>query len=68
MQETRIYLIQDLHSLDKHHSRYSDNQFIDIAEEQGGVFSLKGFQEQFSCGQLQLNSGTDAIRLITIKN
>lgn len=66
--ETRVYVIRNANNLDHHHSMLKDVEFISIAEGRGTVFSLLGFQEQFNSAQMQLDSETDVIRFLTIKN
>ena len=46
MKETRVYAIPNG---TLHHSEYSDEEFIAIAERNGDVYSIKGFQDKFNC-------------------
>jgi hypothetical protein len=58
--ETRVYVV------DSDDNRYSDDMsddlFMDLAEEQGTVYTLPTFQEAFNYGDV--NTFTDVIRFI----
>jgi len=45
MKETKIYMIE---VDDKGSDDYTNEEFITLAEEQGTVYSLKGFQDEFN--------------------
>lgn len=64
--ELRVYLI-DIEKLDEciGADDLSDNEFIEIAEEQGTVFSLKGFQESFNRTD-EINTTNQYLRIIEI--
>lgn len=50
--ETRVYVV-DTHSLySKPHSEVSQEDFMMLAENQGTVYSLDGFQKDFNIGRL----------------
>ena len=52
--ETRVYAIgerDDVHQMD-------DNTFMDIAEEEGNVWSLQGFQNFLNCEGSQENQSS----------
>ena len=54
MTKTRVYAIEergDVHEL-------IDEHFIQIAEQQGNVFSLKGFQDFLNCEGPQRNQSS----------
>lgn len=63
--ETRVYLI-DLHLIDLStiHSNLSNDEFIDIAEEQGTVYSLNGFNDAYNTNQLDSLIVHSVIRII----
>ena len=65
--ETRVYLI-DLHKAEKgiKHWNFTDEQFMDIAEEQGYVYSLEGFSKAYNTSQLDSIFIHSVIRFITI--
>lgn len=44
--ETKVYMIQVEEDMGS--DNYTDEEFMDIAEEQGTVYSLKGFQDAFN--------------------
>lgn len=49
--ETRVYVV-DTHSLfSKPHSGLTDLKFMTLAENQGTVYSLEGFQKDFNIGK-----------------
>ena len=71
--ETRVYLVTNIDSIglmsdilngDKHHSELTDDEFMTLAEEDGGVYTLQGFQEAFNNGDV--SSVADVIRVITV--
>ena len=45
MKKTKIYMIE---VDDKGSDNYTNEEFITLAEEQGTVYSLKGFQDEFN--------------------
>ena len=47
MRKLRYYLI-DLNVIGDFYLRCSDEEFMSIAEEQGFVYSLEGFQDAFN--------------------
>lgn len=61
--KTKVYLI-DVDKTGKNVMGFSDEQFMDEAEEQGTVYSLVGFQNAFN-GQA-VNTSTDCIRILTV--
>lgn len=69
--EHRVYLVKNVDSIglmsdilieDKHYSDLSDEEFINLAKEDGTVYSLNGFMEAFNL--VGINSSTDVIRII----
>lgn len=67
--ETRVYLIDltnDFSGVDVGNwNNITDEQWIQLSEEQGNVFSLDGFQKQFNN---ELIGYETYIRFITINN
>lgn len=67
--ETRVYLIDltnDFSGVDVGNwNNITDEQWIQLSEEQGNVFSLDGFQKQFNN---ELIGYETYIRFITIDN
>jgi len=63
--ETAVYLI-DLHLIDlsTSHSNLSNDEFMDIAEEQGTVYSLNGFTDAYNTNQLDNLIVHSVIRII----
>lgn len=63
--EIKVYLI-DLHLIDLStiHSNLSNDEFIDIAEEQGTVYSLNGFNDAYNTNQLDSLIVHSVIRII----
>lgn len=58
MKETRIYVIS-FEDWDKYREEYNSTEdlysisnelFMTVAENLGGVYSLKGFQQEWNCG------------------
>jgi len=61
--ETRVYLVDTIQT-DKHHSELTDDEFQTLAEEQGRVYTIKGFTQAFNYEEV--NSFTDVIRFINV--
>lgn len=69
MVETRVYII-DLHkanSIITPHDVLTDEEFIDIAESQGYVYSIGGFTNAFNSCELDSIYKHSAVRFINIK-
>ena len=62
--ETRAYVV-DTNFSDCFANDLSDDEFIELAEEQGRVYTIQGFQEAFNLQEI--NSSIDTIRFINIK-
>lgn len=61
--ETRVYVV-DTHSIiNNHHSNLSDEEFMSMAEVQGTVHTLEGFQKEYNIGTYEVHY---VIRFITI--
>lgn len=62
--ETRVYVINtnfsDCFAID-----LSDDEFIELAEEQGRVYTIQGFQEAFN--SQEISTIADVIRFINVK-
>ena len=61
--EKRVYVV-DVHStVNKHHSHLTDEEFMSLAEDQGTVHTLKGFQEDYNIGKYEMHY---VIRFISV--
>lgn len=62
--ETRVYVV-DTHSLySKPHWEVSQEDFMMLAENQGTVYTLQSFQDDFNIGKI--NETTSVIRFINV--
>lgn len=61
--ETRVYIIESSLS-NMHQDNFPDDEFQSLAEEQGRVYTLQGFQEAFNLEEI--NSAIDIIRFISV--
>ena len=61
--ETRVYVV-DLNDNDFDGDNTTDEEFMTLAEENGRVYTLDGFQEAFNFEEI--NSSIDVIRFITV--
>ena len=59
----KIYIIDESHT-DDCPSMYSDEHFMEIAESQGFVYSLEGFQDQWNETKLDVNQDYHWIRFL----
>lgn len=73
MKELRVYVI-DIEEIDDdfldnmgidQSVQLNDKDFITVAEEQGNVYTLKGFAQAFN--DQDINSSTDIIRFIEVE-
>lgn len=64
--ETRVYVLDtaDFGDQTKHYSELTDDEFQTLAEKQGRVYTLEGFQEAFNFEEI--NSAIDVIRFINV--
>lgn len=60
--ETRVYVLDTQEHLND--LAYTDEQFIEQAEQDGRVYTLQGFQEAFNLEEI--NSTIDVIRFISV--
>ena len=60
--ETRVYVV-DIDDNNYNGDETSDEDFMDMAEADGRVYSLDGFQNAFNFGEV--NTNIDVIRFIT---
>ena len=60
--KTRVYAI-DLYEIDKSVTDLTDDEFIDIAEQQGYVWTLEGFEKAFNNEEV---SDQWIIKIVTI--
>lgn len=67
MKTYRVYVI-NLELIDdiKGSDDYSDEEFINIAELQGGVYSLSGFQDTYNYTE-KVSSANNYIRILKTK-
>jgi hypothetical protein len=64
--ETKVFVLDsNLYQSDLSYSDMSDEDFISVAELEGRVHTLKGFQEAFNIADV--NSTRDIIRFINVK-
>lgn len=61
MKEKRYYIV-NIYKADKNY--INDEQFMEMAEEQGSVYSEKGFQDAFN--SFEINTKTDVLRIIEV--
>lgn len=61
--ETRVYVV-DMNDNDFDGDNTTDEEFMTLAEENGRVYTLDGFQEAFNFEEI--NSSIDVIRFITV--
>ena len=65
MKELRVYVI-DINEIEEINlNEISDEQFMNIAEEQGIVYTLKGFETAFN--RENVYTGLDYIRFIEVE-
>ena len=64
MKELRVYVV-DVDILEEQTCSITDDVFIELAEKQGTVYSLKGFELAFN--YQELNTSTDIIRFIEVE-
>ena len=71
--ETRVYVVKNIDSIglmsdilidDKHYTDLTDEEFMTLAEEDGTVYTIQGFQEAFN--NEEINSAIDVIRFISV--
>lgn len=65
--EIRVYVIEASNSLrydEKIFTQLTDDEFMNIAEEEGRVYSLVGFQEAFN--EIEVDTTVDCIRFISV--
>ena len=62
--EIRVYVI-DIFTLEEQYwNDLTDDEFMTLAEEQGNIYTLQGFQEAFN--SQDINTEIDAIRFISV--
>ena len=64
--ETRVYVLDilGLRGLPKPHATLTTQEFMDLAEEEGNVYTLKGFQDAFN--NEDVNSESHIIKFINV--
>ena len=60
--EMRVYVLES--DLENSEKLLTDEEFMYLAEEQGRVYTLQGFQEAFNLEEI--NSTIDVIRFISV--
>lgn len=64
MKELRVYVV-DIDIVEEQTGLITNEIFMDLAEKQGTVYSLKGFELAFN--YQELNTATDMIRFIEVE-
>lgn len=71
--ETRVYVVENVDSIglmtdilteNLHYSDLSDEEFMNLAEQDGRVYSLEGFQEAFN--EIEVDTNIDVVRFINV--
>ena len=71
--ETRVYVVENIDSIGDmtdilteniHYSELSDSDFMELAEQDGRVYSLQGFQDAFN--EEEVNTAIDVVRFINV--
>ena len=62
--ETRVYVIDTFNVRGINWNDLTDEEFINLAEEDGNVYTLQGFQEAFN--SQDINTEIDVIRFINV--
>ena len=65
MKEMRVYVIDTYLIEEENAINYTDNDFMEVAERLGTVFTLKGFENAFNSEEL--NTHVDYIRFIEVE-
>lgn len=65
MKEIRVYVLDTYLIEEENAINYTDEQFMEQAENNGTVFSLKGFEKAFN--NEELNTHVDYIRFIEVE-
>lgn len=60
--ETRVYVIDTFNVRERNWNDLTDEEFITLAEEDGNIYTLEGFQEAFN--SQDINTEIDVIRFI----
>ena len=63
--ETRVYVV-DMNENDFDGDNTTDEEFITLAENNGRVYTLEGFQQAFNFEEI--NSSIDVIRFISVES
>lgn len=63
--ETRVYVIDSFNVSGRDWDDLTNDEFISLAEEEGNIYSLEGFQEAFNSQDVSTES--DVIRFINVK-
>lgn len=64
MSETRVYVIDTFNVRGRNWNDLTDEEFITLAEQDGNIYTLEGFQEAFNVQDI--NTEIDVIRFINV--
>ena len=62
--EIRVYVIDTFNVKERNWNGLTNEEFINLAEEDGNVYTLQGFQEAFN--SQDINTEIDVIRFINV--
>ena len=62
--ETRVYVLDTFNVRERNWNDLTDEEFINLAEEDGNIYTLQGFQEAFN--SQDINTEIDVIRFINV--
>ncbi len=62
--ETRVYVIDTFNVKERNWNDLTNEEFMNLAEEDGNVYTLQGFQEAFN--SQDINTEIDVIRFINV--
>lgn len=62
--ETRVYVIDTFNIGERNWKSLTDEEFITLAEEEGNIYTLEGFQEAFN--SQDINTEIDVVRFINM--
>lgn len=64
MKELRVYVV-DIDIIENYTGFITDDIFMELAEKQGTVYSIKGFEIAFN--YQELNTSTDMVKFIEVE-
>ena len=62
--ETRVYVIDTFNVKERNWNDLTNEEFMNLAEEDGNIYTLQGFQEAFN--SQDINTEIDVIRFINV--